>query len=1016
MFNRNREKSMDIGKRMNRWTVLITGALILASFGNAFGQVMYLENESPMLFKPEMDREFYGREGYHRYGRSIVNRSANPKYDNFGNYLMDGVRVFEWNEEKINSPHVVKNERFSKLYKTNPIDEGEYFRQYLNNLVVVHETTKTFSTRFIVGNEVRAKFSPLTLDMAALNGVRWDMNFYNNNLTFVSSRADLPLWFSRDFINNEDRFRQVPVYLTGGHFERKFGVFNVAANYVNQYKTDSTQARHFSNKTMMSDVRDSVTGTINYDPEEVLMLVVKLEDGSKFDGFGPRVYNLVPVVEGVERPELLMGITRGNWRHEFTDVRRLFDNPAVDYYENVYMIDPRRVPQFVVFDKHDQNPDKWPDEVVMRRHNTTDPLQSFTDYARQGSADNVDYFKCDGEDYLQFWFEIPKKIIVDSSGENVEVPVEDVEFKSLVGNDFKFSISEIYSDPNQPRLGKKGSTYFYTALEEPGNVKDMSNFREVRFRYGQQTADMIVGLRVDANIKGFDLVAEFNKNFNWRQYPNINASKYRQDAEAYYINVKKEFGKFTVGTEYFKIEPGYTTTFENMDPAYYYMNTLPHSSWRDEFTGDVGLRGGSDTPSTTGSASEFMNNTMVLETVDDNDDKDRFPDFHMFSDVRDRDGIYPGLDKNGNSRPDTNENGNLIPDYMEPFFLFNVDPDEWDYGDDFNQNGVIDSREDDDKPDYPYNKDSKGYHVFGSYGGDLGWKYTVGYLNIEEIARGGKTDVRYGKAAYHKFIPFFATVDMETQIKKAEDTIQDHVFRHSTQLTPATLSDSLTFENNIFYSREGIQHEKYYDQLRYKNSYVSTSYFETNLFRIPNLNVGLKFKYDINHQNKTSYQDKNDIVDRTQVVKADYKYYLNLRVPFLKWNIKNLVLQPQAKFLSRKMTSTNRYTRPLHEEYFYPIFRIEYPITFNTTLKAGVQGFPGLNSTVRNMMNNEMDYDTRDYLIMFTNRSLYEGYDLSLNFGYQMNWQKLKGVMRAPYSITDKILFIRLVVGMEPIS
>jgi len=271
MFNRNREKSMDIRRIVSRWTVLLSGILLLGSFDSSSGQTMYQENESPLLFKPEMDREFYGRAGYNKYGRSIVNRSANPKYDNFGNYLLDGVRIFEWNEEKINSKHVERNERFSRMYKTNPIDEGEYFRQYLNNLVVVHETTKTFSTRFIVGNEVRAKFSPLTLDMAALNGVRWDMNFYDTNMTFVSSRADIPLWFSRDFVNNEDRFRQMPVYLTGGHFEKKFGVFNVAANYVNQYKTDSTQARHFSNKTISSDIRDSVTGQISFDPEKVLM-------------------------------------------------------------------------------------------------------------------------------------------------------------------------------------------------------------------------------------------------------------------------------------------------------------------------------------------------------------------------------------------------------------------------------------------------------------------------------------------------------------------------------------------------------------------------------------------------------------------------------------------------------------------------------------------------------------------------------------------------------------------------
>ena len=98
---------------------------------------------------------------------------------------------------------------------------------------------------------------------------------------------------------------------------------------------------------------------------------------------------------------------------------------------------------------------------------------------------------------------------------------------------------------------------------------------------------------------------------------------------------------------------------------------------------------------------------MVIDTVDDNDDKDRFADFHMYSKIRDRNGIFPGLDMNGNSRPDTNENDNTIPDYAEPFFLFNIDPDEYDFGDDFNNNGVIDAREDDDRPDYPYDRGTK---------------------------------------------------------------------------------------------------------------------------------------------------------------------------------------------------------------------------------------------------------------------------------------------------------------------
>ena len=191
----------------------------------------------------------------------------------------------------------------------------------------------------------------------------------------------------------------------------------------------------------------------------------------------------------------------------------------------------------------------------------------------------------------------------------------------------------------------------------------------------------------------------------------------------------------------------------------------------------------------------------------------------------------------------------------------------------------------------------------------------------------------------------------------------------------------------------------------FRDSYVTTSFIETNLFRVPNLNISIKFKYDLNHQNSTSFQQKNDITDRAQVLKAEYKLY-----------IKNVLLQPQVKFLSRKTSFSSMYERTRHEQFFYPIIKLEYPLTFNTTLKAGAQGFLFLSSSVRNLVNGELDYDTRDYLLMLTNRSLYNGYDFSLNFGYQIRWQELKGIMRAPYSTTDKILFIRLIVGQEPIS
>ncbi len=996
-----RGKIMNKG-RMFQWMLLIAGAFLVSSADTVSGQ---------LLFRPGMEEENYGRNGYNKYGRSVVNRSANPKYDEFGNFLMNGVRIFEWNEEKRSSASITPEDRFSTLYKTNNIDEGEYFRQYLNNLVVVNESTKSFSSRFIVGNEVRVNFSPLTLDMAAMNGVRWDTNFGDNNITFVSSRSDIPLWFPREFVNEKLTARLLPVYLTGGHFERQFGVLNVAANYVNQYKTDSAQARRFSGKSIFSDIRDSATGSIPSNPEEVQMLVVKVEDGSRFDAGGPRIYDIMAVVEGVPRKDLLVGITRENWENDRFSVKQQKDNPAKDFYENVWMLEPRSIPQFQQFMSNRQSTQGMKSNYLFVRKSITDPvLNSFATL----NSDGKNYLETNGYDYLLFWFEIPKKQATDETGVVKDVPVDEVKFRALIGNDYSISISEVYKNVNASQSDNRSARYFKKVLEAPGNIKDMSNLKWVDFQFGTQLADMIMGVRVSSNIKGFSLVAEFNKNFNFHQYPNVNAKKFRDDAEAYYINVKKEFGKFAIGTEMFNIDPNYTTTFENMDISYFNMKTIPYSSWQEDFLADVSGRGGSPNL-VSSSAAEYMNSTMVMETVDDNDDKDRYPDFHMYSAVRDMNGIFPGIDTNGNQRPDTNENENLVPDYAEPFFLYNVDPDEYSFGDDFNNNGVIDNREDDDRPDYPYNKDTRGYHVFGSWGAEQGLKYTLGIIDYSQIAGGGENDVKYGKVEYRKFIPFFANIHAATVFKKTHDSITDNVFRFSRELT-STLRDSSTYAYNPFFEYHGVIPEKFYDPLDYRDSYVSTSYLETKLFRIPNLTIGLKIKYDLNQQNETSFQKKNSIIDRSHVLRADYRYYFH-----------DLLIMPQVKFMARKYTNGNGVHPTFHEQNFYPILRAEYPLTYNTTLKFGAQGFPGLkyrnktvipalNSTVRDLVNDQLDYDTRDYIMMVTNRSMYNGYDFSLNFGYQVNWQDLKGELRAPLSRSNRMFFIRLVVGMEPVS
>ena len=74
----------------------------------------------------------------------------------------------------------------------------------------------------------------------------------------------------------------------------------------------------------------------------------------------------------------------------------------------------------------------------------------------------------------------------------------------------------------------------------------------------------------------------------------------------------------------------------------------------------------------------------------------------------DPDGVFPGNDLDSDGLPDNDKDYNFIPDYNEPFLMFDVDPDEFVFGDDFNNNNMPDFRENDMKYDTPYDLERKG--------------------------------------------------------------------------------------------------------------------------------------------------------------------------------------------------------------------------------------------------------------------------------------------------------------------
>ena len=113
-----------------------------------------------------------------------------------------------------------------------------------------------------------------------------------------------------------------------------------------------------------------------------------------------------------------------------------------------------------------------------------------------------------------------------------------------------------------------------------------------------------------------------------------------------------------------------------------------------------------------------------------------FPDFPMTAGISTSTAFFPGQDDDGDGFPDTNRNGNSIPDFEEPFLMFDVEPIDYAYGLDRNNNDEPDHREDDGDPDYPYDFDQRGYHLFGQVDLSGHWSLAAGQYNVQGGGRG----------------------------------------------------------------------------------------------------------------------------------------------------------------------------------------------------------------------------------------------------------------------------------------
>ena len=290
-----------------------------------------------------------------------------------------------------------------------------------------------------------------------------------------------------------------------------------------------------------------------------------------------------------------------------------------------------------------------------------------------------------------------------------------------VANDYRI---EIASDRQTDAEVRRAQPVFLTAHRAPGNVRDNSNARSVVVDYGLPTANELIGLNWDlVDFRNFSLQGEVVVNRQHRKYPNPDIDNrhhvVNRQIAAYSQAAYRRF-PWNFFIEVFSIPDAYSS-----------------SAWLSDRNGLISYNDAT---------------RSLYEFVDDDDDFNGIPEWQRVTQLS-SERAWPGMDENVDFIHDYNQNGNLFPDYEEPFLKFRSDRPEFLPGLDMNYNGTVDRFENDEFPDYPYKPDHRGFNAYGSANVIPDLTVTIGHQHIGLIAGDGRTRSSYALARWTRMLP-----------------------------------------------------------------------------------------------------------------------------------------------------------------------------------------------------------------------------------------------------------------------
>ena len=366
----------------------------------------------------------------------------------------------------------------------------------------------------------------------------------------------------------------------------------------------------------------------------------------------------------------------------------------------------------------------------------------------EGGFDRPGFVAADGQEEIRLLYDFDGPEFAQNA-HAVKDSIVQVEFELVLGNDY-----QVWATSNR-QTNERGETVLLLIDQAEGNVQDVTNLRTVRFEYGLPTATHVAGVTLEVRgWRGFDFYGEYDVNWNYRKYPNPYREVHSTSSgiegatsnPAWMVNLARPATPLSFFVEAYSMDPGYNTaTFVTRGDG-----TIDYESRRDG----------------------------RIEFVDDNDDHDRNPDNVRF-DWRSGDQIvFPGWDQNNDFIADFNQNdnyvlANTIPDFEEPFLRFSVDRPEFLFGVDMNHNFWVDPYENDEAPDYPYDRDHRGLNAYATLDVNPELRLTAGVLRENLISSDQRNDAVYGQVTFDGDHPRWGRFRLFEMSQLVEDDIPD---------------------------------------------------------------------------------------------------------------------------------------------------------------------------------------------------------------------------------------------------